>query len=128
MAKHYTARPAGTPPLMTPFQLLRDTCIAAVALTFGGVVSGAGVEVAAGALAATANLLLLVRAVGGLSPANFAIRLLLAHLGAFGMLAALLSVFGAAPVLVGFCAPLVALSARALLGLRSSTPLSAEHG
>ena len=97
-------------------------------MTLVGVVTGVGIEVAAGALAATGNLLLLLRAVGGLTPANFAARLLLAHLGAFALLAVLLSVVSAAPVLAGFCAPLLALAARALLGLRGSTPLSAEHG
>lgn len=114
---------------LTPLHLLRDTCLVAVGLTIAGLVAGEGLAVAMSSLAATMNLAALAIALPGITPVNFMARIGAVHIGAFAALAALLSVFPAVPVIVGFLAPVVAAAIAGVRGLwRPSPSTTAEHG
>lgn len=117
--------------MTSPVQLLRVTYYWAFGLGVAALVMGYGWGALAGGAVAVANLLLMWFAVSGLAPHNFAFRLMAVHLGAFSALAWLLDNLPAAPVLVGFCAPVCAAAQLAVAGLRrppSLPSLSAEHG
>ncbi|MDP2317700.1 MAG: hypothetical protein Q8P41_32740 [Pseudomonadota bacterium] len=111
----------------TPSTILRDTAIAGLLVSllgglWGGEFAGA---VAAGAIAGLINLALLVRLVRGVVPEAgglFLARLLLKHLAGAALLLVLVANLPAAPVFIGFCSVLLALSARALFGAGAAAP------
>lgn len=114
---------------LTPLHLLRDTCLVAAALTIVGLFAGEGLAMAMSSLAATVNLAALALALPGITPVNFMARVGMVHIGAFAALAALLSVFHAVPVIVGFLAPVIAAAIAGVRGLWRPVPsTTAEHG
>jgi hypothetical protein len=108
--------------MTTPATILRDSCVVGLALTLVGLAKDPafGGAVAAGALGAIVNLGLLVRlvlAAPTMGAGLFAGRLVLKQLVGLVILAGLVAKLPAAPVLIGFCAVLLALAARAGVGL-----------
>jgi len=111
---------------MTPATLLRDTALAGLVLSlvggFGGVAFAGAV--ASGALVSILNLGLLVRLTSRATPemsALFQARLLLKQVAGAILLLSLMANFPAVPALIGFCSVLLALAARAFLGLAGGT-------
>ncbi len=112
--------------MMTPATLLRDATVAGLALTAAGYAVNpafAG-SVAAGALGALLNLWFLSRVVRAATagPTVFASRLALKQFVGLAILGGLVATLPIAPVLVGFCSVLLALSMRAVVGLFQSSP------
>jgi hypothetical protein len=121
--------------MIPPATILRDACLAGLVLTIGGLVADPafGGAVAAGALGAIVNLGLLVRLVtsAGTNSGVFLARLALKQLAGIAILAVLAAKLPVAPVLLGFCAVILALSVRAVFGVLRPVPFSPpplEHG
>lgn len=111
---------------MTPATILRDSAIAGLLLSLGGLawdVETAG-AVAAGALGSLLNLFLMWRAVQSASAgvgAVFLARLLFKTAAGALILLVLVAKLPVAPVLVGFCSVMLGLS------MRVFTPAGAAH-
>jgi len=112
--------------MITPATILRDTCLAGLALTIGGMIRDPafGATVAAGALGAIVNLWLLMRLVGRMAEggAGFAARLVFKQVAGLVILGGLVAKLPAGPVLIGFCSVLLALTVRAFVGLVRGAP------
>lgn len=115
---------------MTPIpQLLRDSLYAAILLVVVGAAFGQGIPVGAGAVGGVLNLVLLARAVQRIGSGGSMLPLLGKHAVGLAILFVLIRLFDVVPVLVGFCAPVVALGARGVFGLfRPVPPAPAENG
>lgn len=115
---------------MTPIpQILRDSLYASIVLIAVGAALGDGFAVGAGAVGGLLNLVLLARSVQRMIQGGSLLPLLAKHALGLVILFVLLRLFEVVPVLVGFCAPILALGARGALGLaRPVPPTPAENG
>lgn len=99
-----------------PSTLLRDCVLAGLMLAALGAWVGEGLAVGVGAGTAVLNFWFLWRAVRSTHPAAVMSRLVMANVVAAVLLYIALSRLSAAPVLVGFLAPLLAFAVRGVAG------------
>ena len=114
--------------MLNPLTLIRDTMLAGALLVLVAVPFGSALGVAVGVVVALLNLTLLVGFVSRMTLGNREALLAAKQLAGVALLFGALFYVPAGPVIVGFCAPMAAVAARAFWSLLRPSSLLPERG